>query len=634
MIVIDAMIAAEEAVLSRLFLPNLRARLVAVIFLALLPAFVLLITISTLERDRAEESARLESMALAQLLKAQYEGIISNTHQSLQWLADYPELTGGDRAACNARLQRFQSVTDDHMALSVFDATGTVLCDISDRPAPDIRAVTDQRFFGRAIETRAFAIGDLQVDAASGRRYLAAGYPILDEAGEVQAVIGAGLDIAQLGRRLTNTQFYQHAALLLIDRTGAVILRYPDPEQFIGWNAADLELFHQAQANREGWAEASGLTGARRIFAFTSIGPAHAPDLYALAGLSEEFVYAGAQRMLRLSLTGLAVIGLVALLAAWLSAELMIVRRTKRVVHAAERMAAGDLSARAGLQGDFSEVGQLAHAFDSMAASLQERDAENERLIAEMQQLNAGLEARVVKRTEQLLVSNTRLVASQTELRRLSEELMRITEQERTRISREIHDQLGQLLTAIKMELRAIERGLARDPQVAREHIKETAGLVDETIRTVRRISADLRPGILDDFGLGAAIEWQMEQFRKRTGMEAELEAHIVEESLSKDMATAAFRILQEALTNVARHSEATAVNVAVRTTDAELLLTVRDNGKGLNPDPNHRSFGVVGMRERARQFGGSVTIADNPGGGAMVHLRMPLHQLDVAPPP
>jgi len=628
------MIAAEEAALNRLFLPNLRARLVAVILLALLPAFALLISISALERNRAEESARLESMALAHLLKTQYQGIISNTHQSLQWLADYPELTGGDRAACDARLQRFQSVTDDLLALSVFDARGAVLCDTSDRPASDWSTVTDQRFFRRALETRTFAVGDLQVDAASGRRYLAAGYPILDEAGEVRAVIGAGLHIARLGQRLTNTQFYQHASLLLIDRAGAVILRYPDPEQFIGRDAADLELFRRAQATGEGWADAPGLTGTSRIFGFTSIGPADAPDLYALAGLSEEYVYAGAQRMLRLSLTGLAVIGLVALLAAWLSAELMIVRRTKRVVHAAERMAAGDLSARAGLQEDFSEVGQLAHAFDAMAASLQERDTENARLIAEMQQLNAGLEARVAKRTEQLLVSNTRLVASQSELRRLSEELMRITEQERTRISREIHDQLGQLLTAIKMELRAIERALARDPQVASEHIKETAGLVDETIRTVRRISADLRPGILDDFGLGAAIEWQMEQFRKRTGMEAELAVEIVEESLSKDMATAAFRILQEALTNVARHAEATQVNVAVRTTDAELLLTVRDNGKGLNPDPNHRSFGVVGMRERARQFGGSVTLSDNPGGGAMVHLRMPLHQYDVAPPP
>lgn len=620
--------------MSRLFLPNLRARLVAVILLALLPAFVLLISISALERDRAEESARLESMALAQLLKTQYEGTISNMHQSLQWLSDYPELTGGDRAACDARLQRFQSVTDDLLTLSVFDARGAVLCDTSDRPAADWRTVTDQLFFRRALETGTFAVGDLQVDAVSGRRYLTVGYPILDESGEVQAVIGAGLDAVRLGQRLTNTQFYQHAALLLIDRAGAVILRYPDPERFVGQDATDLELFRQVQATGEGWAEAPGLTGARRIFGFTPIGPAHAPDLYALAGLSEEYVYAGARRMLRLSLTGLTVIGLVALLAAWLSAELMIVRRTKRVVHAAERMAAGDLSARAGLQGDFSEVGQLAQAFDTMAASLQERDTENARLIAEMQQLNAGLEARVVKRTEQLLVSNTRLVASQSELRRLSEELMRITEQERTRISREIHDQLGQLLTAVKMELRAIDRALARDPQVASEHIRETSGLVDETIRTVRRISADLRPGILDDFGLAAAIEWQTEQFKKRTGMELALEAEIVEESLSKDMATAAFRILQEALTNVARHSEATSVNVAVRTTDAELLLTIGDNGKGLHPDPNHRSFGVVGMRERARQFGGSVTISDNPGGGALVHLRMPLHQYDVTPPP
>ncbi len=620
--------------LSRLFLPNLRSRLVAVVFLALMPAFVLLIALSALERDRAEESARLESMALAQLLKTQYEGIITDTHQSLRWLSDYPELTGGDRAACNARLQRFQEVTNDLLVLSVSDPSGAVFCDSSDRAAPGGRTVADQLFFRRAAETRAFSIGNLQIDEASGRHHLTVGYPILDQAGDVQAVIGAGLDVAQLGLRLTNTQFYQYASLLLIDRTGDVILRYPDPERFIGQNVADRELFKQVQARREGWTKAPGLTAVRRIFGFTAIGPADAPDLYALAGLSEEYVFSGAQRMLRLSLTGLAVIGLVALIAAWVSAELMIVRRTQRVVDAARRMAAGDLSTRAGLPGDASEVGQLAQAFDSMAGTLQERDAENARLIAQMQQLNAGLEARIVKRTEQLVVSNTRLVTSQAELRRLSEELMRITELERTRISREIHDQLGQLLTAIKMELRAIERALGRDPRRAGEHITETVGLVDETIKTVRRIAADLRPGILDDFGLAAAIEWQIQQFRARTGVEAELDAELDEESLSKEMATAAFRILQETLTNVIRHAEATRVQVVVRTTDADLILTVRDNGKGLHPDPSHKSFGVVGMKERARQFGGSVTISDNPGGGAVVQLRMPLHLYDVAPAP
>jgi signal transduction histidine kinase len=274
-------------------------------------------------------------------------------------------------------------------------------------------------------------------------------------------------------------------------------------------------------------------------------------------------------------------------------------------------------------------MGQLAQTFDSMAAALEERDAENARLIGQMQQLNAELESRVIKRTEQLQISNTKLLETQADLRRLSEQLMQSTEQERARMSREIHDQLGQLLTAIKMELRSIEKLVGREPEQVRERISETMGLVDETVKTVRRIAADLRPGILDDFGLSAAIEWQLQQFKERTGIATSIDVDVDESRLSKDMATAGFRILQEALTNVARHSEATQVRVDLRTSAEMFTLQVRDNGKGLQPDPNRRSLGLLGMRERARQLGGSVTVEADHGGGVSVLLKAPLNRVD-----
>ena len=304
---------------------------------------------------------------------------------------------------------------------------------------------------------------------------------------------------------------------------------------------------------------------------------------------------------------------------------MMIVRRTQRVVDAALRMQSGDFSARVGIINDTSELGQLAQTFDSMAAALEERDTQNERLIGQMQQLNAELESRVIKRTQQLVVSNTRLVETQADLRRLSEQLMQSTEQERTRMSREIHDQLGQLLTAIKMELRSIERQLGRDEQKARGHIGETVALVDETVKTIRRIASDLRPGILDDFGLTAALEWQLQQFRDRTGVATHLQSDVDDSRLSKDMTTASFRIAQEALTNIARHAEAQDVWVTLTADDRSFLLEVRDNGKGLRPDPNRRSLGLVGMRERARQLGGSVTITNGPERGVIAQLRLPL---------
>lgn len=620
--------------LTRHILPNLRTRLVAVIFLALLPAFVLVVTIAAFERSRAEESARLESLALAQLLRSQYQEIISNSQTSLEWLALSPEIGGADVAACRARLKQFYNASGQFLGLSVVAPDGATNCIAAQQPFSGTLNSSGQLFFQRAMATKAFAVGDVQTGRVSQQLSLTLGLPLLDESGNVRAVIGAGLSVASLGQRIVSNPFYQYVSLVLIDRNGTVVLRQPDPDRYVGQSVRESELFRIATQQHEGWVQTPGLDGQERLFGFTPVGAGAEPDLFAFAGLSTDYIYAGVNRMMRLSLAGLAVIGLAALASAWISAEFMIVRRTQRVVDAALRMRAGDFSARVGLVGDNSEMGQLAQTFDSMAATLQERDEENARLISQMQQLNAELESRVIKRTEQLQISNTKLLETQADLRRLSEELMRNTEQERTRISREIHDQLGQLMTAIKMELRTIERLTGRDPTKVSERLKETYELVDETIRTIRRISTDLRPGILDDFGLLAAVEWQVQQFRDRTGIEIDLESDVEETLISKDMSTAAFRVLQEALTNVARHAEASRVRIAMRTTEADLLLTVEDNGKGMNGDPARRSLGLVGMRERARQLGGSVNVGNLPTEGVRVELRVPLRHYDVQPRP
>jgi two-component system sensor histidine kinase UhpB len=165
-------------------------------------------------------------------------------------------------------------------------------------------------------------------------------------------------------------------------------------------------------------------------------------------------------------------------------------------------------------------------------------------------------------------------------------------------------------------------------PQLS-EQLNATLDLVDETIRTVRRIAADLRPGLLDDFGLTAAVEWQVQEFQNHTGIPTALEAHVEEEKLTRDMATAAFRVCQEALTNIARHAEATDVRVALATANGHFTLKVADNGRGINPEvvQKPRSLGVLGMRERARQLDGSVELAPGENGGTVVTLVLPIAQ-------
>ncbi len=218
------------------------------------------------------------------------------------------------------------------------------------------------------------------------------------------------------------------------------------------------------------------------------------------------------------------------------------------------------------------------------------------------------------------------LERSRTDLRALTAHVNEVREEESTRISREVHDVLGQALTAIRLGVGWLGRRLEGDDEAARR-VGDTREIIDETIRHVRQISADLRPGVLDDFGLVSALEWQAAQFETRAGVPCRFAARGPERDLPADTATGVFRIAQEALTNVARHARATAVTVDVETAETHLLLTVQDDGVGLEAtaDGRYRSLGLLGMRERARLLGGTLTVGGAPGVGTRVELVLPL---------
>ncbi len=208
------------------------------------------------------------------------------------------------------------------------------------------------------------------------------------------------------------------------------------------------------------------------------------------------------------------------------------------------------------------------------------------------------------------------------EIEKLSAHLQNVREEERSRIALEIHDVLGQQLTAIKMDATWIRKKSTQEQAVV-ERITTMIGLVDDTIKTVRRISSELRPGILDDLGLVAALEWQGSEFEKNSGIHVHFKSNISEVDLPRDFATNVFRIFQEALTNVARHSEATVVDASFTQDSEGLRLVVKDNGVGihLNEIKNGRSIGLISMKERARIFNGEVVVGNNVPSGTVVTL-------------
>jgi PAS domain S-box-containing protein len=240
---------------------------------------------------------------------------------------------------------------------------------------------------------------------------------------------------------------------------------------------------------------------------------------------------------------------------------------------------------------------------------------------------NEELEILIKERTAELTMLND-------QLRNLSVHLQNARESERTMIAREIHDDLGQSLTALKMELSFLQKKLPRSQDKLIEKAESMTGLIDTTIQSVKRISSELRPGVLDHLGLSAAIEWQAQEFAKRSGIPCQVVFEPREIELDKDRTTALFRIFQEALTNIARHANATEISVLLRAQNDDLLLQVRDNGRGIseNEKTDPKSLGLIGIRERVHNWGGSLSIAGIPDRGTTVTVWFPLEGAGVMP--
>ena len=215
---------------------------------------------------------------------------------------------------------------------------------------------------------------------------------------------------------------------------------------------------------------------------------------------------------------------------------------------------------------------------------------------------------------------------SKKKLRALSARLHSVREEERAQIAQDIHDDLGQRLTGLKMELAWLLRNFNSDQSEQKKKIQAMTQSIDQTVKTVRRISTELRPRILDDFGLIAALEWQALEFANKTGIPCRFQSAVRKLDLKADLSIAVFRIFQEALTNVARHSQATRVEAILKKDAQGLILTIQDNGRGISEKEIARSpsLGLVGMRERALIFGGKLEIQGKKGEGTKVILRLP----------
>jgi signal transduction histidine kinase/HAMP domain-containing protein len=750
---------------AREFLSTIRIRLILIVILAVLPMLVVTLYAGYEQREQAIGRAQESALSVARLAASDQGRLMEGTRQLLVAMSHFPAVRDYDSEACGRFVADLLAQNPLYSNLGAATPDGNVFCAAVSSPTPT--NCGDRSFFQQCLRTKDFVIGNYITMRITGKPGIAAVYPVLDDAGQVRAVVFAGIDLTWLDGFVAQAQLPEGSTLSVIDHAGTILTRYPDPDQWRGQSLPE----EQAQlllAQSEGLSEAAGLDGVQRLYAFARISAPPEGELYVRVGIPRAIVLAEAERILRRNLIALLAATLLAFTLAGLEGNLFVLWPLNAMVRAVRRFDAGDFTARVGRVPRSRELDNLARAFDRMAATVEAREAERdaseeklrqetaraEALAAAATRLNAQLDlqgvldtvcqeatralsiesacvglydesedtlrmaapcglpdgvcgpiqdscqtllARLIEdgdkvslidvvvrkgqecvaglaecgvhtllgvpmlREGQLIgvivlftageaaqfseedirflraisdlaaqvVDNATLYESlQREERRRAELLrsvMSAQEDERKRLARELHDETSQGLTALMIGLESADMALASSREEASAHLQSTKCIAKKMLTDIRRLVGDLRPSLLDDLGLLPAIAWYGKQRLAPLGIDLELKCDSMETRLPPEYETALFRIVQEALTNIVKHSQADRVSVDLQTRDGQLMLRVADNGRGFAPSPDGNGFGLEGIQERVTILGGEFSVQAAPGQGTVLEARLPL---------
>ncbi len=604
-------------------LRSVRAQLVLLVAVALAPSVLLILLIMAQQRTFVAERALNRTVELARVISAGHGELIESSRVLLTTMANTPAIQEQRRDECNQLAERVVRSATSYLSLGVADPEGNVWCRYPD--PENLTNVAATSYFQRAIESRGFAVGGFAIGQVTRQRILTLGYPVYGDDGALQAVIGVGVDVTELNQRVQALNLAPEFSVLLADRDGKVVIAWPEGSIAVG-EQVPAGPFREALLNPESEGDTpvavDGPDGVSRDYFFRTVDYVPDRDLIVTVGLELETTLEPVNQSVIVSVSfGLFLI-LAAGLAAWWFGDRRLARPIRSLAYAARRIQLGQLQRRAEIPAHSSELHTLIADFNAMAENLQ-KQAE------ELQAANVELERRVEHRTQRLKTSLEELRRSREQLRLLTGRQRQILEDEQTRISREVHDQLGQALTGAKMDVAQIERRLRGHVDVpgvaeALEVAQSLNALMDETVQTARAIARRLRPSLLDDIGLTAAIEWMARDVAGRADLDVILKGDDVG-PMAGSITTAAYRIAQEAVTNVVRHARAHSVTIELHRDEKGLRMTIVDDGVGMRqPADVPATLGMLGMRERAEDLGGSVVWEAGVRGGTRVSVYIP----------
>jgi PAS domain S-box-containing protein len=351
---------------------SLRFRLLALVLLALCPAIALM-HYSGWQTRRADAAAvRERAQLLVRMAAASEESVLEGARQLLATLAESDEVRGDSPQGCTRLFSLLLQQNRRYAGLTVTRADGSIVCS---EPRVDGRvSFADRSWFKRAVATRDFAVGEYQIGRLSGRPVLVAAVPIVDEIGRVKGVVSGALDLAWLNSLVADAQLPPGSTATMVDRDGAILARYPHRDQWIG-RRAPAELLQAMRVADNGVVEVAGFDGVQRVTAFTNVRAPGEAGLRLSVGIPRAVAYAEAFAAQRRIVVAALVVVALTLTSAWIGADLFVLRHTRALLGATNRLAAGDLTVRSGLSHGRGELGDLARAFDALAAALETRQA-------------------------------------------------------------------------------------------------------------------------------------------------------------------------------------------------------------------------------------------------------------------
>ncbi|MFQ5399503.1 MAG: histidine kinase [Anaerolineae bacterium] len=546
---------------------------------------------------------------------------LSDAHNFADFDPADPDLTSERRAMAHIQREIGQSAA----SILFLDAVGKVVItsppDLYE-PGADLSQLPH---IAQALEKGGAVVSEPFLNEATGRSVAAMSVPF-DDNGRTRGLLVALVDLSgqaitiplERAARLGNTG---HATL--IDGEGRTLAATLDVPFLSG---SEHPVFYRE-------AMARGLpTVGTTPFALSEIYGETYQELHVMAfaplsaapwgmavGGDLDDTFAGVRRLR----FGLILMGVVTLIGVWvvtLGGTRRLMRPIQQLTAAAQKIARGELHTPLHAPA-YGEIGVMAAAL----AQMQTQIVAN---INKLSAWNESLEERVAEQTQAIRQQQA-----------LTQRLLRHTiiaqEEERKRISRELHDGIGQMLMAIEFSLARISRRLPYDDAQAQKYLEESRNLTESTVADLRRVIGNLRPSALDQLGLESALKWIGKHVLRPAGITMTMEANGMPDQLPDEIRTILFRIAQEAISNVARHSQATHLNIDIFYEKDQISMSLRDDGKGFDPTAvspdtdKHRGFGLAGMQERASLAGGQVTITSTPGMGTEVNVTIPIHLTD-----